>query len=119
MRRAELIAQSKRTELKRSGQAAFGNMCRSGRMFGPTKIWRKWHKKINQNQRRYAVTSALAASAVPALVMSRGHRISNVPEIPLVVSNDIATMKKFGANDDVQKAKDSRNVRRGKGKMRN
>jgi len=113
----------------RSGQAAFGNMCRGGRMFGPTKIWRKWHKKINVNQRRYAVTSALAASAVPALVMSRGHRIGNVPEMPLVVSNDIAnvdktkkaiaTMKNFGADEDVQKAKDSRNVRRGKGKMRN
>jgi large subunit ribosomal protein L4e len=113
----------------RSGQAAFGNMCRGGRMFGPTKTWRKWHKKINQNQRRYAVTSALAASAVSALVMSRGHRISNVPEIPLVISNEIAnvdktkkaiaTLAQFGADEDVQKAKDSRNIRRGKGKMRN
>merc|ERR1719382_2390738 len=24
----------------RAGQAAFGNMCRGGRMFAPTKIWR-------------------------------------------------------------------------------
>ena len=35
----------------RAGQAAFGNMCRSGRMFAPTKIWRKWHVKINQGQK--------------------------------------------------------------------
>lgn len=35
----------------RAGQAAFGNQCRSGRMFAPTKIWRKWHSKVNQNQR--------------------------------------------------------------------
>lgn len=35
----------------RAGQAAFGNMCRSGRMFAPTKIWRKWHVKVNQGQR--------------------------------------------------------------------
>ena len=35
----------------RAGQAAFGNMCRSGRMFAPTKTWRKWHVKINQNQK--------------------------------------------------------------------
>ena len=34
----------------RAGQAAFGNMCRAGRMFAPTKIWRKWHRKINTNQ---------------------------------------------------------------------
>ena len=44
----------------RSGQGAFGNMCRGGRMFGPTKIWRRWHRKISVNQRRYAVSSALA-----------------------------------------------------------
>lgn len=38
----------------RAGQAAFGNMCRSGRMFAPTKVWRKWHQKINLGQ-KYAV----------------------------------------------------------------
>merc|ERR1711865_937519 len=30
----------------RAGQGAFGNMCRGGRMFNPTKTWRKWHRKI-------------------------------------------------------------------------
>jgi len=33
----------------RSGQGAFGNMCRKGRMFAPLKIWRKWHRKVNVN----------------------------------------------------------------------
>merc|ERR1719316_1487034 len=107
----------------RSGQAAFGNMCRGGRMFAPTKTWRKWHKKINLNQRRYATASALAASAIPALVMARGHKIDKVPEIPLVISDDLSTvdktkkamaaLEKFGAADDVRKAKASRNIRRG------
>merc|ERR1719265_583025 len=81
----------------RSGQGAFGNMCRGGRMFAPTKIWRKWHRKINVNQRRYATAAALAASAVPALVMARGHKIDNVPEVPLVVSDDIASSQKTKA----------------------
>ena len=49
-------------------------MCRGGRMFAPTKTWRKWHVKVNQNQRRFAVVSALAASALPSLVLARGHR---------------------------------------------
>ena len=31
----------------RSGQGAFGNMCRGGRMFAPTKIWRRWHRHVN------------------------------------------------------------------------
>jgi len=59
----------------RSGQGAFGNMCRGGRMFAPTKIWRKWHSQSNLQERRFAVCSALAASALPALVMARGHKI--------------------------------------------
>lgn len=56
----------------RSGQGAFGNMCRGGRMFAPTKTWRRWHRKINVNLKRYALVSAIAASGVPALVQSRG-----------------------------------------------
>merc|ERR1712043_135856 len=55
----------------RSGQGAFGNMCRGGRMFAPTKTWRKWHHRINQKQRRYAMCSAIAATGVPALVMAK------------------------------------------------
>jgi len=112
----------------RAGQAAFGNMCRKGRMFAPTKIWRKWHRKINTNQKRFAVASALAASALPSLVLARGHAIDQVAEIPLVLNNElesqtktkavIQVLKTVGAYADVQKAKDSRKVRAGKGKMR-
>ena len=54
----------------RSGQGAFGNMCRGGRMFAPTKTWRKWHRKVNVTQKRHAIAAGLAASAVPALVMA-------------------------------------------------
>merc|ERR1711935_229601 len=68
----------------RSGQAAFGNQCRKGRMFAPLKIWRKWHRKINTNQKRHAVAAALAASACAPLVQARGHRVNDVPELPLV-----------------------------------
>ncbi len=38
----------------RAGQGAFGNMCRGGRMFAPTKTWRRWHRKININLKRCA-----------------------------------------------------------------
>ena len=70
----------------RSGQGAFGNMCRGGRMFAPTKTWRKWHRKVNVTQKRHAAATAIAASALPALVMARGHRVDEVAELPLVVS---------------------------------
>jgi len=98
-------------------------------MFAPTKVWRRWHRKININQKRYAVASALAASALPALVMARGHRIEQVPEVPLVVSDEVesitktskalAVLKSVGALADAEKARDSKAIRRGKGKMRN
>lgn len=113
----------------RAGQGAFGNMCRGGHMFAPTKVWRRWHRKINLNQKRYAVASALAASAVPSLVLARGHRIEQVPEVPLVVSDAVESISKtskalellkaVGALADVEKARDSKAIRRGKGKMRN
>ncbi len=44
--------------------------------------------------RRYAVASALAASAVPSLVLARGHRIEQVAEIPLVVDDGAQTLTK-------------------------
>jgi large subunit ribosomal protein L4e len=97
-------------------------------MFAPTKIWRRWHRHVNLKQKRNAVTSALAASAVPSLVIARGHRIDNVPEIPLVLDNLektertkdlIEILKRFGAYEDVERVKDSKTLRAGRGKLRN
>ncbi|KAI3910068.1 hypothetical protein MKW92_042022 [Papaver armeniacum] len=113
----------------RAGQGAFGNMCRGGRMFAPTRIWRRWHRKINVNQKRYAIVSALAASAVPSIVLARGHTIEGIPELPLVVNDSIEGVEKtnaaikvleqLGAYADAEKVKDSEKIRPGKGKMRN
>lgn len=112
----------------RSGQAAFGNMCRGGRMFAPTKTWRKWHVKVNQNEKRYATASAIAASAVAPLVLARGHRVEQIPEVPLVVSSEVESIKKtkeavavlkaVGAHKDVVKVLKSKKLRAGKGKLR-
>lgn len=112
----------------RAGQGAFGNMCRKGRLAMPTKTYRKWHRRINTNQKRYATVSALAASALPALVMARGHRIERIPEVPLVLDASVESiqktkdaveaLKKVEAYGDVEKAKYSRKLRAGKGKMR-
>jgi large subunit ribosomal protein L4e len=56
-------------------------------MFAPLKTWRKWHRKVNKTQKRHAVASALAASAVAPLVLARGHNVNNVPELPLVIDS--------------------------------
>jgi len=113
----------------RAGQGAFGNMCRGGRMFAPTKTWRKWHKKVNLKQKRAATASALAASAVPALVMARGHRIDQVEEIPLVVSDDVQDLENtsdvkrmlvegLNLGEEIDRCT-KKHKRAGRGKMRN
>jgi large subunit ribosomal protein L4e len=99
-------------------------------MFAPTKIWRRWHRHVNKNQRRFAIASALAASAVPALVQARGHRVEQVAEVPLVVRSDdfanvtktkaaVQLLQKLNAYADVERVVASRHIRTGKGKMRN
>merc|ERR1712080_87198 len=113
----------------RSGQAAYGNMCRGGRMFAPTKTWRKWHRKVNIAQKRYAMCSAIAATGVPALVMAKGHQIGEIPEVPLVVSDKVqgyqktkdavAFLRRIRAWADIQKVYATRRMRAGKGKLRN
>jgi large subunit ribosomal protein L4e len=104
-------------------------MCRGGHMFAPNKVWRRWHRKVNVNLKRYAICSAVAASGVTPLVMARGHKIDSAPEVPLVLSDDVQSitktkqavqlLKKVGAHEDIDKVIASRNLRRGKGKMRN
>jgi len=113
----------------RSGQAAYGNMCRSGRMFAPTKTWRRWHHRLNTNQKRFAMCSAIAATGVPALVMSKGHKIEEIPEVPMVVEDKVESyqktkeavtlMRKLKAWSDIEKVYKSKRFRAGKGKMRN
>lgn len=113
----------------RAGQGAFGNMCRGGGMFSPTKIWRRWHRKINVQEKRVAVVSALSASCLPPLVMAKGHRIDEVAELPLVLSDGIESiqktkqaieiLKKVGCDDELQRIIDSKKIRPGKGKRRN
>lgn len=81
--------------------------------------------KVNQNQRRYAVASALAASALPALVSARGHRIENVAEVPLVIVDSaqalaktkhaVAMLKAIHAYADVEKVVASKKLRAGLG----
>merc|ERR1712072_218391 len=113
----------------RSGQGAFGNMCRGGHMFAPTKVYRRWHRRVNVNQKRYAMTSAIAATGVPALVMAKGHRIEEIPEVPLVVSDKVQSytktkeayilLKRTKAYNDVDQVCKTKRMRAGKGKMRN
>merc|ERR1719253_2134339 len=98
-------------------------------MFCPTKTWRRWHRRVNVKEKRHAVVSALAASSLPPLVMARGHRIGEISELPLVVSDGaesvqktkqaLELLKKLGCEEELQRVLDSKKIRGSKGKMRN
>ncbi|CAD6199760.1 unnamed protein product [Caenorhabditis auriculariae] len=92
-------------------------------------VWRRWHRRVNIAQKRYAVTSAIAASGVPALVQARGHVIDKVAEVPFVVSDKVESFRKTKEAvtflrrshlwEDIEKVYNSKRTRAGKGKMRN
>ncbi|PWN91851.1 60S ribosomal protein L4/L1/L2 [Acaromyces ingoldii] len=113
----------------RSGQATGSNAARGGWMYSPTKVWRRWFVKVNQNQKRFATASALAATAIPSLLLARGHRVEQLEEVPLVISDAAQDFKKtkealallqaVNAYPDVVKVSNSRKVRAGQGKLRN
>lgn len=98
-------------------------------MFAPNKTWRRWHRRVNVNIKRYAVAAAVAATGVPALVMARGHAAAAVPELPLVVSDAAEQLQKtaaaarllqqLGCMEDLMKVKSSSRLRAGRGKSRN
>ena len=98
-------------------------------MFAPLKIWRRWHRPVNIKHKRFAVSAAIAASGVPALLLARGHRISKLNEVPLVVPDSVESiikakkaleiLKAIGAYEDAYKSEKSKKIRSGKGKWRN
>jgi len=63
-----------------------------GREAHPPKVEKKWKLKINDKERKKAIISAIAATAVKEFVAKRGHRFDG--EVPIVVDDKIQGFKK-------------------------
>lgn len=95
-----------------------------GRRAHPPKAYSILTKKINKQEKRKALRSALAATAVLELVKKRGHHLS---ELPLVIDNSIenlaktkqveAMLKQLGLGNELLRTRQLK-VRPGRGKMR-
>lgn len=114
---------------RRSGQAAFANFARGGHIGHPTSVLRRWQRKTNLNLRRLVTAMGIAASGVAPIVESRGHRIQELSNIPLIVNQeDLKSIQKtkdaqdflksLNLTDELEKTKETY-IRAGKGKMRN
>ncbi|HKZ87872.1 MAG TPA: 50S ribosomal protein L4 [Candidatus Bathyarchaeia archaeon] len=110
------------------GTAKFAPSTVGGRQPHPPRAEKIIVKQIPKKERHLALLSAIAATASKATVVSRGHEVSGVPQIPLIVTDDIAGLTKakeveealacLGVAGDISRVRNSRKVRAGKGKHR-
>lgn len=88
------IARAKGQGFPRAGQAAAVAGVRHGRVAHPPVSWKRTYKKINKKEKQLALYSAIAATTRIDLVQRRGHNVEGIPELPIVVSNEIESIKK-------------------------
>ena len=110
------------------GRAALAPGTVGGRAAHPPVSEKKIVKRIPWKEKRLALRSAIAATASKEVVASRGHSIEDVPDIPLIVTDDLEELKKvkeveealiqLGVFSDIYRVKESRKIRAGKGKHR-
>jgi large subunit ribosomal protein L4e len=119
---------SRVSRVKGGQRAALIPFAVGGRAAHPPMVEKKIQKKIPRKEMRLALRSAVAATASKEIVAFRGHMIDDVPDFPLVVVDEIQSLKKtrdveealihLGVWPDIYRVKESRKVRAGKGKMR-
>lgn len=99
-----------------------------GRRAHPPRPWKDWSMKINRKERIKARNSALSAIKDPEIVLERGHRFKKKLTLPVVIENDVENLEKtaeavdfltkLGVYEDVERAREGRKIRAGRGKMR-
>jgi large subunit ribosomal protein L4e len=110
------------------GRAALAPSTVGGRQPHPPRAEKKIVKRISKKEARFALRSAIAATASKENVSARGHAIGDVPQIPLIVTGSIEELSKtkeveealvnLGVLSDVDRVRASRKIRAGKGKRR-
>ncbi|MBN1193771.1 MAG: 50S ribosomal protein L4 [Methanomicrobiaceae archaeon] len=97
-----------------------------GRAAHPPKVEKILVRKVNKQEKRKAIRSAIAATMNPDLVASRGHRTTSGCSVVVEdsfeeisrTSEVIAALQALGMYEDVERSKGSKKVRAGRGKMR-
>ena len=113
--------------LKGSSRAAFGVSIVGGHQAFPPQSEKVIKKGMNKKERRLAIKSGIAATAIRDVVAGRGHNLSAVEQLPLIIEDDFQSLKKtqevkeiftnIGLWSDVERA-DRKKIRAGRGKMR-
>lgn len=88
------LARARGEGFARAGQAAGVAGVRHGRVSHPPESWKRIYKKINNKEKQLALCSAIAATARKDIIENRGHKVENILNFPIVVSDDIESIKK-------------------------
>jgi len=112
--------------IKNGSRAAKVPQAKGGREAHPPVVAKVLVKQINQKEKQKAFRSAIAASVQEELVRKRGHLFEGA--VPVVFEDKFETLNRTqdvisaltaaGVFQDVERAKESRKVRAGRGKMR-
>lgn len=78
----------------RRGQAAGVAMARGGRQAHPPIVQKVIYKKLNKQENKLALCSAIAATASKEIIASRGHVVDKIESFPIIVSDDIEKISK-------------------------
>lgn len=99
-----------------------------GRKAHPPRPWKDWSMKINRKERIKARNSALSAIRDSETVSKRGHKFNKKLTLPIVIEDDVENLEKtqeavdflqkLGVFEDIERARDGKKVRAGRGKMR-
>jgi large subunit ribosomal protein L4e len=113
--------------IKNGMRAAFGVSIVGGHQAFPPKSEKQIRKEINRKERRLAIRSGIAATAVRDFVSGRGHRVETVSHLPIVVEDGMESLQRtrevrtlfqnLGVWADVERA-DRKKIRAGRGKTR-
>ena len=107
-------------------RARFAPQAVKGREAFPPLVEKVWEQKINDNERKKAIHSAVAATAIKELVAKRGHKVEKL-KLPIVVDDKIQSisktkelvefLEKIGMGEELERTKE-RKIRAGRGKSR-
>lgn len=128
-RGAARVPRVKGSHTRSASRGAFIPFAVGGRRTHPPDGLQNFKEKVNKKERILAKKSAIAATANPVLVESRGHIIEEIKYLPLIVCDKLESIKKtdevqtiftiLGLSYDLAKAKRRNSqIRPGKGKKR-
>ncbi len=108
-------------------RARFAPHTVKGREAHPPLVEKIWKQKINDKERKKAIASAIAATAIKELISKRGHKVDGLNIFPIIIDDSIQKIKKtkelvdflekIGLEKELDRIKEKK-IRAGKGKMR-